>query len=148
MEIQMKENLKQKKVSTLTVICNKASIVQTLFGPSIKLTCYDRDNNIEEEFIAFFNIKKYTKPNASVGIDSKFAKLFRLATGLNPRRNRYYKAQQLMKKLTLPECNQFIIEFDEGSTMKFNNGFKIKNIKPLNPVYCDRWFLNGELKSA
>ncbi|WP_029408414.1 hypothetical protein [Thiomicrorhabdus sp. Milos-T2] len=144
----MKDHLKQKKQTTLTVICNKASIVKTPFGTSIKLTCYDRDNNIEEEFIAFFNIKKYTEPNASVGIDSKFAKLFRLATGLNPRRNRYYKAQQLMKKLTSSECNQFIIEFDEGSTMKLHNSFKIKKIKPLNPVYCDKWFLNGELKSA
>jgi hypothetical protein len=99
--------------------------------------------NVESGKIAimFFNANE-TKNGFKVPHDGKFAKLYRLTFGENPKA-RYSKAEQLLSHF-IGERLKCQIELS-----KYENGdayMKVLTAEPLHPIVKDEWTATGALK--
>jgi hypothetical protein len=96
-----------------------------------------------EMAVLFFNISK-TKNGYSVLHKGKFAKLYRLTIGENPKA-RYSKADQLRSHfigLHL-KCKTEPAKYSDGDVY-----MKAVEAKPLKPIIHDGWTATGELKGT
>lgn len=96
----------------------------------------------ERKVVGFFNVTETAKGGYTVGDKSKFAKLYRLTIGDNPKRLKG-KAHQLIKHF-IGEC--LVVSFKEAQTDKGVFHFKAEEIKPIEPIITHEWFSTGELK--
>jgi len=96
----------------------------------------------ETPMVGFFNATKTAAGNYSIGHNSKFAKLYRLAIGY-VKESRYSRADQLLRKL---EGCIFIATQEPAIDRGGNQYFRAKNINPVEPIEDPRWFNSGTLK--
>lgn len=94
-----------------------------------------------EEITCYLKHQKSKKGNATVKSNSKFAKLYRLTTGDNPRK-RYSYAKQLAKHFN---GKRFLVEYEITKTQQNESYRKAINIKPASPIITDEWTINGVL---
>jgi len=95
-----------------------------------------------EEITAYLPYVKSLKGNATVKPDSKFAKLYRLTIGDNPRK-RYSDAKSLAGHF---RGYEFLVSYSIESTAKNGKYRKAEIIKPLNPIIGLGWSSTGKLQ--
>tara|TARA_R110002049_G_scaffold35531_13_gene114659 strand:- start:1223 stop:1996 length:774 start_codon:yes stop_codon:yes gene_type:complete len=95
-----------------------------------------------EEVTAYFNFNKSKKGHATVKHDGKFAMLYRLTFGSDPRK-RYSQAQHLVNHFL---GEQFLVTYEIANTRENETYRKATRIKPSAPIVFDGWTNTGRLR--
>jgi len=102
------------------------------------------EDDTGEEITCYFKYKKSKAGHATVKAESKFAILYRLTFGLNPRK-RYSNARQLANHFI---GEQFFVKYEIETTELKDSYRKATNIKPILPIVTDEWTYTGRLRAA
>jgi hypothetical protein len=95
-----------------------------------------------EEVTCYLKFNKSKAGNKAVKPDGKFAMLFRLTLGRNPRK-RYSQAQHLVNHFL---GEQFVVTYVIEKTIKHETYRKTISIKPIAPIVSDGWTNTGRLR--
>ncbi len=95
-----------------------------------------------EVVTAYFNFNKSKKGHAAVKHDGKFAMLYRLTLGSDPRK-RYSQAQHLVNHFL---GKQFLVTYKISNTRDNDTYRKAISIKPAVPIVLDGWTNTGRLR--
>ena len=95
-----------------------------------------------EEITCYLKYNKSPKGNAAVKHDGKFAMLYRLTIGDDPRK-RYSEAQYLVNHFL---GHQFLVSHVIAKTSENYAYKKTASIKPANPIVTDGWTITGKLR--
>lgn len=94
-----------------------------------------------EEITCYFKFQKSKAGHATVKAESKFAILYRLTFGLNPRK-RYSNARQLANHF---KGEQFLVKYVIETTELKESYRKATSINPVVPIVTDEWTIKGKL---
>jgi hypothetical protein len=98
-----------------------------------------------EPVLKFFGVEKTPKGNYTAKPNSDFAKLYRLTTGLNPKK-RWDRVARFLKHF---HDERFIVDWEEIETPDKRTYLKATHIKPVNPIIDDGiWTETGSLIKA
>lgn len=95
-----------------------------------------------EEVTAYLNYNKSKAGHATVKPDGKFAMLYRLTLGSDPRK-RYSQAQYLVNHFL---GQQFLVIYAIANTRENDTYRKAVSIKPFEPIVADGWTSTGRLR--
>jgi len=96
-----------------------------------------------EEVTCYLKFNKSKKGHATVKHNSKFARLYRLTLGRDPRK-RYSQAQHLVNHFL---GQQFLVAYEIAKTRNNETYRKEVSIKPVNPIVLDGWTNTGQLRT-
>ena len=101
------------------------------------------ENATGEEVTCYFKFDKSKKGHARVKPDGKFAMLYRLTFGKDPRK-RYSQAQHLINHFL---GKQFLVIYEIAKTRENDTYRKAISIKSINPIVQDGWTNTGRLRN-
>jgi len=96
----------------------------------------------DEEVTCYFPFTKSKAGHATVKHDGKFAMLYRLTFGDDPRK-RYSQAQHLVNHFL---GKQFLVTYEIATTQENDTYRKAVSIKPVAPIITDGWTKTGRLR--
>lgn len=140
------------KIITGTFVCTGAQSKVIGSNHSI-LFCFEADTNDNEKSLKSYDNKVFLYCNCKIGEkgnirvekNSKFARLYRLTFGVNPRA-RFSKSQQLMKHFI---GHVFNCECELYQSNKLKIYWKVKSIRPETPIFEGMpWTEYGALQQA
>jgi len=96
-----------------------------------------------EEITCYFNFEKSKAGHAKVKHNGKFAKLYRLTFGTDPRK-RYSQAKSLANHFI---GEPFLVKYEIVKTEQNDSYRKAICIKPVEPVVTEQWTNTGKLRT-
>ena len=135
------------KTSIQPVLCEctntKAGEITTKGGKKPVLIM-ELSTKSDLEIVKFFNCTVKTKGRNIVGVDSDFAKLYRITHGAVERKRFSGEARGLLSRFRLM---QFYVSYEPASDRNGKPYNKATEIQPINSVISDDWTATGKLKN-